>query len=108
MAPSTPVNITNTAVSSGTPPKSWASGMANGVVIERGTSDRLVALSSANRCASPQELAIEALLPATMPTIRAGQWRASMARCCQIGTAKATVTGPSTPINQWVLRAYSA
>lgn len=82
--------------------------MANGVVIERGTSDRLVALSSASRCASPQELAIEALLPATMPTISAGQWRASIARCCQMGTAKATVTGPSTLINQWVLRAYSA
>lgn len=56
----------------------------------------------------PPELAIEALLPATMPTISAGQWRASMARCCQIGTAKATVTGPSTLISQWVLRAYSA
>lgn len=43
-----------------------------------------------------------------MPTSSAGQWRASIIRCCQIGTAKATVTGPSTPINQWVSRAYSA
>ncbi|MNR23630.1 hypothetical protein D3C85_1406600 [compost metagenome] len=108
IAPSTPVNITNTAVNSGTPPRSLASGMAKGVVIERGTSDRLTELSSANRCARPQELPIDAALPTSMPRVRAGQWRASKARCCQIGTAKATVTGPSTDISQWVLRAYSA
>ena len=82
--------------------------MANGVVIERGTSDRLIALSSANRCAKLQELAIDAALPATIPTSSAGQCLASIARCCQIGTANATVTGPSTLINQWVLREYSA
>ena len=100
MAPSTPVNITNTAVSSGTPPRSDDTGMANGVVIERGSSDRLTALSSDNALASAHELPIDAALPTSMPSDSAGQWRASKRRCCQIGTAKATVTGPSTDISQ--------
>ncbi|MNT35330.1 hypothetical protein D3C72_1713540 [compost metagenome] len=82
--------------------------MAKGVVIERGTSERLTALSSDNKCASPQELAIDAVLPTSIPRVNAGQWRTNNARCCQIGTAKATVTGPSTDISQWVSREYSA
>src|SRR5450830_1909039 len=105
-APNTPVNITNTAVSSGTPPRSEDIGMANGVVIERDTRGIVTALSSA--LAKPNEVPMDAALPATMPSSKADQYRASKRRCCQIGTANATVTGPSTSISQWVSRAYSA
>ncbi|MNW01085.1 hypothetical protein D3C71_1966700 [compost metagenome] len=73
MAPNTPVNITNTAVSSGTPPRSWARGMANGVVIERGSSDMVTEVSSANARARANELPIEAALPANIPSNNAGQ-----------------------------------
>src|SRR5450830_406165 len=108
MAPNTPVNITNTAVSSGTPPRSEDTGMANGVVIERGNKDRVTELFNANALASPNEVPMEAALPATIPSSNADQWRANKRRCCQIGTANATVTGPSTSINQCVSVAYSA
>ena len=73
MAPNTPVNITNTAVSSGTPPRSDDTGMANGVVIERGTSDRVTELSSASALARPNEVPMDATLPATMPSTNADQ-----------------------------------
>jgi hypothetical protein len=45
-----------------------------------------------------------AVLPATMPSSSAGQWRRISARCSKIGTAKATVAGPSSSTNQWVPR----
>ncbi|MNN80687.1 hypothetical protein D3C81_1974410 [compost metagenome] len=82
--------------------------MANGVVIERGTSDSVTELSSASALASQNEVPIDAALPATMPNSSADQCRISKRRCCQIGTANATVTGPSTRISQWVLLEYSA
>ncbi len=82
--------------------------MANGVVIDRGTNDNATEWSIASAWASHQELAIDAQLPRVMPSNKASQCRASNARCCQIGTANATVTGPSTSSSQWVLRAYSA
>ena len=62
----------------------------------------------ASALASQNEVPIDAALPATMPNSSADQCRISKRRCCQIGTAKATVTGPSTSISQWVLLEYSA
>ncbi|MNG31773.1 hypothetical protein D3C84_1176390 [compost metagenome] len=76
--------------------------------MERGTSDRLTWDSSARALARPQELAMATPLPASMPSNSAGQCLASNARCCQIGTAKATVAGPNSNISQWVAPAYSA
>src|SRR3990167_1046768 len=81
--------------------------MANGVVMERGTSDIVTELSSANALARPNEVPMDAALPASIPSNNADQYRISICRCCQIGTANATVTGPSTHISQWVLLEYS-
>lgn len=79
--------------------------MANGVVIERGSSDRVTWPSSASAWARAQELPMATVVPASMPASSAGQWRTSRARCCQIGMAKATVAGPSSATSQSVSRA---
>ena len=93
-APNTPVNITNTAVSSGTPPKFCASGMANGVVMERGTNDIVSAVSSDSALANQNELPMDAALPASIPSNKATQCRASNLRCCQIGHFVRTLPHP--------------
>jgi hypothetical protein len=78
------------------------------VVIERGTNDIVTALSRASALAKPKEVPMDAALPASIPRSNADQCRINNWRCCQIGMANATVTGPSTSISQWVSVAYSA
>ena len=103
-----PVSSTNTAASDGEPPICSAMPMAIGVVTDLGASDSTTMREAPSQRAISMALAAATREPARIDGTMAGAARRMRPRLACIGTASATVAGPSRNCTYWPPWKYAA